>query len=87
MANVVTVLPELSGEEQLYIGSLLKDMTEDQARTFATAYRSQRQNPNTILLVTLLGFLGIAGVQRFMTDQIGMGLLYLFTGGICGIGK
>jgi TM2 domain-containing membrane protein YozV len=29
---------------------------------------------------------GVSGVQRFMTDQIGMGLLFFFTGGFCAIG-
>ena len=39
-----------------------------------------------ILLTTLLGFVVIAGVQRFLLNQIGMGLIYLFTGGLCLIG-
>jgi TM2 domain-containing membrane protein YozV len=39
-----------------------------------------------ILILTIIGFLGIAGVQRFITDQIGMGLLYFFTAGLCFIG-
>jgi TM2 domain-containing membrane protein YozV len=33
-----------------------------------------------------VGFFGIAGLQRFFVDQIGMGILYLLTGGICFIG-
>jgi TM2 domain-containing membrane protein YozV len=37
-------------------------------------------------LTTLLGFVVIAGVQRFLVNQIGMGILYLFTGGLCLIG-
>ncbi|MEW6653185.1 MAG: TM2 domain-containing protein, partial [Bacteroidota bacterium] len=49
-------------------------------------YRSRRKDPQTILLVTLVGFLGIAGIQRFLTDQIGLGILYLLTCGICMIG-
>lgn len=86
MINILQILPELQGEEMVYIQGIIKDMTEQQAQQFAMMYRSRRKDPQTILLVTLLGFLGIAGVQRFLLDQIGMGLLYLFTCGICVIG-
>jgi TM2 domain-containing membrane protein YozV len=34
----------------------------------------------------LLGFVGVAGVHRFITEQIGLGILYFFTGGLCLIG-
>jgi hypothetical protein len=49
-------------------------------------YNSRRKNPTDILLATLLGFLGLAGIQRFMTNNIFLGFLYLFTGGFFGIG-
>ncbi len=86
MANVITILPELKGEEQAYIQSLIKEMSEEEAQQFATVYRARRKDPQIILLLTVVGFLGIAGIQRFVVDQIGMGLLYLLTGGICLIG-
>ena len=35
-------------------------------------------------LITL--FLGIFGVHKFINKQTGMGFLYLFTGGLFGIG-
>jgi len=38
------------------------------------------------LLTTILGFVVIAGIQRFILGEIGMGILYLFTGGLCLIG-
>jgi TM2 domain-containing membrane protein YozV len=53
---------------------------------FANLYRARRRDPTMILLTTLLGFVIVAGVQRFLVGQIGMGLLYLFTAGLCFIG-
>ncbi len=86
MANTMNLLPELDGEEMMYVQNLLKDFTDQQASQFAMMYRSRRRDPQTILLVTIVGFLGFAGIQRFMTDQIGMGVLYFFTAGLCFIG-
>ncbi len=86
MANVYEILPEVMGEEQFYISGIIKNMDDKQAQQFANIYRTRRKDPQTILLVTLVGFLGIAGIQRFLTDQIGLGILYFFTGGLCLIG-
>ena len=86
MANIMQLLPELEGDEMVYVQGLLKDFSDQNAQQFAMMYRTRRKDPQTILLTTLVGFLGIAGVQRFLTNQIGMGLLYLLTCGICFIG-
>ena len=86
MANAMQLLPELDGEEMMYVQTLMKDFSDQQATQFAMMYRSRRRDPQTILLVTIVGFLGFAGIQRFMTDQIGMGVLYFFTAGLCFIG-
>jgi len=86
MANILQLMPMLDGEELVYVQGVIKNMTEDQAQQFANIYNVRRKDPQTILLVTLLGFLGVAGVQRFLTNQIGMGLLYFFTAGLCFIG-
>lgn len=40
-------------------------------------------DPNTLLLVSI--FVGSFGIDRFLLGEIGMGLLKLFTGGVCGI--
>lgn len=86
MANLFQFLPELQGREMVYIQGMTKDYTESQMMNFANIYRSRRRDPQIILLTTLLGFVAVAGVQRFLINQIGMGLLYLFTGGLCFIG-
>jgi len=38
------------------------------------------------MLGAIIGLLGIGGIQRFMIGQMGMGILYLLTGGLCFIG-
>jgi len=86
MADLYQLLPELQGDEMIFVSGLLKNVDEEIARRFATVYRSRRKEPQTVLLMSLIGFVGIAGVHRFYLDQVGMGLLYLFTAGICFIG-
>jgi TM2 domain-containing membrane protein YozV len=86
MVNILHLMPSLEFDEMSYVQALVKDFNDEQIRQFATIYNSRRKDPQTILLLTLVGFLGVAGVQRFVLDQIGMGLLYLFTGGLCIIG-
>ncbi len=86
MANVLKLLPELQGQEMSYVQELINDMGPDEAQLFANIYRARRRDPNLILITTILGFFIIAGVQRFLVNQIGLGLLYLFTVGLCFIG-
>jgi TM2 domain-containing membrane protein YozV/endogenous inhibitor of DNA gyrase (YacG/DUF329 family) len=84
--SAMMMFPNLEGDEMMYVQGLVKEMSDDQANQFASYYNSRRKDPQTILLTTLVGFLGFAGIQRFMLGQIGMGLLYLFTCGFCFIG-
>ncbi len=86
MANILQYMPELQGPELSYIQQLTKDYDENQLLNFANIYRSRRKDPNLILLTTILGFVVVAGIQRFIVGQIGMGILYLFTAGLCFIG-
>lgn len=86
MAKIIEILPELTGEEMMYVQNIIKDWDDEKARSFASIYRTRRKDPQTIMILTIVGLLGIAGIQRFVTDQIGMGLLYFFTLGLCYIG-
>jgi len=79
-------LKGITPEEFAYLQRVMDGMTPEQARQFVTFYGSKRQNPSDILLFTLLGFVIVAGVQRFILGQIGMGILYLLTFGLCFIG-
>jgi len=86
MANALTYLPELDDSELVYVNSLFANMTNDQAQQFAMVYRARRKDPQMILILTLIGFLGVAGINRIMLNQVGMGILYLLTAGLCFIG-
>jgi len=86
MPNVFQLMPSLEGDEMAFVQELIKDMNDSQAMQFATAYMARRKDPSNILIFTIIGFLGVAGIQRFVLNQIGMGILYFFTLGLCYIG-
>lgn len=61
-------------------------MSQKQAESFVMFYSGKRRSPQDILLFTLFGFVIVAGIQRFVIGQVGMGILYFFTGGLCLVG-
>jgi TM2 domain-containing membrane protein YozV len=89
MSNLQTLLMSISDlqpEEIVGIKELTKDMTEQQQQNFIMIYNGKRKKPQEILILTCLGFIVVAGIQRFVLGQVGMGILYLLTGGLCLIG-
>ena len=78
--------PGVTSEEIDFLQQVSSDLTENQKKFFYMVYSGRRKNPQDILLFTLIAFVGVAGVQRFVVGQIGMGILYMFTGGLCIIG-
>lgn len=73
-------------KELMSINAQLRTSSEEEITQFCMIYRSKRKDPQLILLLTLIGFFGVAGIQRIVLDQVGMGILYFFTGGLCLIG-
>lgn len=86
MAKMIDYLPELEGDEAAYISKIMQPMDEETANRFAKIYRARRKDPQMILLTAIIGFFGVAGIHRFILGHIGMGILYLFTAGLCFIG-
>lgn len=86
MANILHLMPDLEPDELSYLQALVGDMSDDEVRHFASIYRSRRREPMLILVTTVIGFFGVAGIQRFLIGQIGLGLLYFFTAGLCFVG-
>lgn len=84
--SYTAAFPGMTMDEYSFLHHASAGLTQNQLATFTAVYGSRRKNPNDILIATLFGFLGLAGVQRFMTNQILLGILFLITGGFLGIG-
>jgi TM2 domain-containing membrane protein YozV len=84
--RIMMLLPNVDQQEYMFLESLMKEVPEQQQEKFILLYRGNRKDPQNILLFTILGFFGVAGVQRFVINQIGMGVLFLLTMGFCFIG-
>jgi TM2 domain-containing membrane protein YozV len=86
MNKIYELMPDIQGEEMMFLQNITKDYDEDKLRNFAQMYRARRKDPQIILLLCLAGFVGFAGVHRMVLNQIGMGIVYFFTAGLCLIG-
>ncbi len=79
-------LSDVTPEELITINSRTKGFSDNELTHFCMIYRSKRKDPQTILLLCLLGLIGISGIHRFVIGHTGMGILYFFTAGLCLIG-
>lgn len=84
--NFMNLIPALEGEELIFLQSITRELNQDKLQNFVAIYNGKRRKTDQVLLGCILGFFGVAGIQRFMVGQNGMGILYLFTGGFCFIG-
>ncbi|RFZ92580.1 TM2 domain-containing protein [Mucilaginibacter conchicola] len=84
--NPYMSLPGITTEEMAFLQQATNELNDQQKQSFYMVYSSRRKSPQDVLIYTLIGFVLVAGVQRFMLGQTVMGLLYLFTGGFCLIG-
>lgn len=84
--TLMKLMYDTTPEEMIAINNIVKDMKDDQIHQFVMIYRNKRKDPQTILLTCLLGFVGFAGIHRFIVNEVGMGILYFLTGGLCLIG-
>ena len=68
------------GIKLIYLKSKLLKMDKDK---FERVCLCDLKSPTIILLVSV--FLGGLGIDRFMIGDVGLGILKLLTGGLCGI--
>ncbi len=76
----------ITTEEIAFLQQGTADLTDEQKRYFFMVYSSKRKSSQDLLIFTLLGFFGVAGIQRFLVGEVIMGLLYFFTVGFCFVG-
>jgi TM2 domain-containing membrane protein YozV len=79
-------LPNLDGNERIFLHNVLGELPEDQQMAALQLYKSKRKDPQIILLLCLLGLVVVAGVHRFLLNQVGMGIAYFLTAGFCFVG-
>ncbi len=84
--NPYMSLPGVTTEELTFLQQATAELSENQKKHFYMIYTGKRKSPQDLLIFSLLGLLCVAGIQRFLVGQIGMGILYFFTGGLCFIG-
>lgn len=84
--QIFMMLPGLQQDEYYFIKNVMKNMNESEQQQFIMFYQGKRKDYQTLLILTIIGFFGVAGIQRFVTGEIGLGILYLITLGFCGIG-
>jgi TM2 domain-containing membrane protein YozV len=87
MNRLLSFIPEAQGEEFVMLEQLTNYMDENQLSQFATVYRSRRRDPQNVLIFSVIGLFVLPGLQRFYLGQIGWGILYFFTAGLCLIGS
>lgn len=71
---------------RMQLDDMKAELTEEEALRFDMALRDKLRDTGTMTLLAAIGFIGVAGIHRFMIGQVGMGILYLLTGGLCLIG-
>ncbi|AHF15710.1 TM2 domain-containing protein [Niabella soli] len=84
--HVLRIIPDIEYDELVTVLHITKDMNEQQQQQFLITYQRKRKSRNEMLLLTLIGFVGVAGIQRLVIGDIALGIVYLLTGGLCLVG-
>jgi TM2 domain-containing membrane protein YozV len=85
--NPYMSLSGITPEELALLQQATTGLTDEQKKYFFMVYSGKRKSPQDMLIFCVIGLFLVPGLQRFITGQIGMGILYLFTVGLCFIGS
>lgn len=85
--NPYMSLPGITSEELAQLQQATAGLNDEQKKAFFLVYSGKRKSPQDMLIFCVVGCFLVPGLQRFLTGQIGMGILFLFTAGLCFIGS
>ena len=84
--ELIHLFPEVDPTEFSMLEQATYGLNSEQLSLFASIYRSRRKDPQLVLITCLIGLIGFAGIHRMLVGQIVLGIVYLFTCGLCFIG-
>jgi hypothetical protein len=84
--RIFRLIDDVAIKEADFLEDYTHNLTDHQFRNFANRYVPKRKKPTNVLLFAVLGLLAVGGIHRFYLGQYGLGILYLLTGGLFGIG-
>jgi TM2 domain-containing membrane protein YozV len=84
--SILTALKGISPEEKFYVKRVIENLEDEDVELFLIKYSIKRRNRYVYVLLAFLGFIGFAGLHRFYSGKIKMGLAQFFTLGFLLIG-
>ena len=69
-----------------YLEELRRELSQTELMQLEMVVRAERKDYGTMMAFACIGFVGIAGINRFVMGEVGLGILWLLTFGLCGIG-
>lgn len=85
--NPYMALPGITPEELGFLQQGTAELNDEQKKYFYMIYSGKRKSSQDMLIFCLVGLFLVPGLQRFIVGQIGMGILYLLTIGLCFVGS
>lgn len=84
--RILMMFPDMDSEELYNLQALMQGMTENEQQQFLAVYKGKRRERMLMLILAIVGFFGPAGIHRLISGDIGLGILYFLTVGLCFIG-
>lgn len=85
--SVFYTISNLDGDELLELKQITQGYSPEKLQGFINIYKGKRKDPQTGMILGIIPFVvGLHGINRFYYGNIGMGILYLLTFGLCSIG-
>ena len=82
----VEIIKEQAAQPNIVINNSNSNVNSNINQNTVSGLAGSRKAKNKWVSLFLCLFLGMVGANKFYEGKTGMGILYLFTGGLCGVG-